>query len=227
MDIIPDHVLHPDRTKVLSTETLQQAIPDFDWTGGHSGQLLRPDQAERLEALWEDFLEENYDVTEKFEFDDEEEVEAFHSQEYATSVEHAIGIVADAFEGRLDLDGRPMVFHSLAVGMAGQTREEQICGLLHDLVGDTDWTFSDLMWHGVNHNIIRALQLLIHEEGIDYFDYVRRIAASGNLLAITVKRNILQHYLSHSRVNNHPKLLQRYKQSLEILNESKFQLQVQ
>ena len=217
MDIIPDHVMHPERTKILPTATLQQAIPDIDWTGGHSGRLLRPDQAERLEALWQQFLADNCDLDEEDEYG-EEGLMAAHPKHEPISVERAIKIVATAFEGKLGLDGRPAMFHSLAIGMMGQTREEQICGLLHDLVQDTSWTFRDLLWRGTDHDIIRALQLLTHEEGTDYFDYVRRIAASGNPLAIAVKKNDLQHNLTRSHAAGHTEQVQKHEQALQILN---------
>ncbi len=37
----------------ISTEQLTKGIPDFDWTGGHSGRLLPSDMAEKLEALFD------------------------------------------------------------------------------------------------------------------------------------------------------------------------------
>ena len=43
--------------------------------------------------------------------------------------------------------------------------------------------------------MLAALQLLTHAKTEDYFDYVRRIAASGNTTAIRVKMNDLRHNL--------------------------------
>ena len=59
MDIRADIVIDPDILPILSTEILSQKIPSFDWSGGHSGRLLPVEEAEKLEKLWEDFLEEN------------------------------------------------------------------------------------------------------------------------------------------------------------------------
>ncbi|MBR1516518.1 MAG: hypothetical protein IJ620_00010 [Bacteroidales bacterium] len=56
MDMEPDFIFHPEKTDIVTTEQLTAAIPDFDWTGGHSGRLLTDQQAEKLEALWEAFL---------------------------------------------------------------------------------------------------------------------------------------------------------------------------
>lgn len=52
----------PEHCPILTTAELQAAIPDFDWTGGHSGRLLDPESAEKLEEMWEEFLEKNADI---------------------------------------------------------------------------------------------------------------------------------------------------------------------
>lgn len=45
-------IFHPWHEANLLTEHLQNAVPDFDWIGSHSGRLLTPEQAEALEVLW-------------------------------------------------------------------------------------------------------------------------------------------------------------------------------
>ena len=59
MDLMADTVIDPDILPILSTELLSQKIPSFDWRGGHSGRVLPVEEAEKLEKLWVDFLEEN------------------------------------------------------------------------------------------------------------------------------------------------------------------------
>ena len=59
MDLDPDVMIDPDYRAILTTEELCRAIPDFDWTGGHSGRLLEAGLAEQLEALWKKFLDDN------------------------------------------------------------------------------------------------------------------------------------------------------------------------
>lgn len=56
MDLDIDHIFHPERTPILTTAQLVEAIPDFRWTGGASGQMLAADQAATLEKLWGEFL---------------------------------------------------------------------------------------------------------------------------------------------------------------------------
>ena len=62
MDMEADTMIHPDYLPILTTEELQKAIPSFDWTGGHSGRLLEPELAEKLESLWADFLHKHKEM---------------------------------------------------------------------------------------------------------------------------------------------------------------------
>ncbi len=59
MDLDADTVIEPDTLPILFAERLSQEIPSFDWSGGHSGRLLPESDAEKLEKLWADFLENN------------------------------------------------------------------------------------------------------------------------------------------------------------------------
>lgn len=59
MDMDIEYFIHPDRAPLLTSETLAKEIPDFIWTGGHSGQLISKEQAEKLKELWEKYLDEN------------------------------------------------------------------------------------------------------------------------------------------------------------------------
>ena len=60
---------------------------------------------------------------------------------------------------------------------------------------DSDLTLDELRGRGVDEDVLAALQLLTHAKTEDYFDYVRRIAASGNITAIHVKMHDLRHNL--------------------------------
>ncbi len=59
-----DEIIHPDRAPILDTATLQQAIPNYDWTKGHSGEMLDKESAGRLENLWNEFVVNNISVFE-------------------------------------------------------------------------------------------------------------------------------------------------------------------
>ena len=49
------------------------------------------------------------------------------------TIEEALRIAIDVHEGQKDLDGKPVILHPLAVGMAGRNRQEIIAGFLHDI----------------------------------------------------------------------------------------------
>ena len=59
MDLEPDVMINSDYLPILTTTELASAIPEFDWKGGHSGRLLDAHLAEKLEGLWDKFLDEH------------------------------------------------------------------------------------------------------------------------------------------------------------------------
>lgn len=59
MDMLPNVILDPEEVSMLTTEALQESMPSFDWTGGHSGRLLGNEDAIKLETLWQRFLAEH------------------------------------------------------------------------------------------------------------------------------------------------------------------------
>lgn len=44
--------IDPDKAEIITTQELSRLIPDFDWSGGHSGRLLDKESADKLELLW-------------------------------------------------------------------------------------------------------------------------------------------------------------------------------
>lgn len=135
------------------------------------------------------------------------------------TIEKCIRIAMDALEGKRDRDGNALILHSLIVGSMGQTDEEKCVGFLHDVVEDTEWTFDDLRDEGVPEEIVKALQLCTHEEGMDYYDYVRRIIDSGNMTAIHVKQNDLRHNLARGHAFGYPKLIAKHQKALQMIED--------
>jgi len=131
-------------------------------------------------------------------------------------VEKALLIALIAHNGQKDLDGNPVILHPMTVSLAGKTDDEKIVGLLHDVVEDTDYTFDDLRQAGFADHIIEALQLLTHQEGTPYLEYVQRIKDSGNKLAIAVKLNDLHHNLARGRAHNYTRLITKHTQALAV-----------
>ena len=133
------------------------------------------------------------------------------------TVEEALRIALKAHEGQKDLDGNPVILHPMAVAVAGRNREEQVAGLLHDVVEDTGMTFDELLRLGVDETIVDALRLLTHTDDMTYEEYVNRIATSGNDIAMHVKYNDLQHNLKRGRAGGHYKQVAKHEKGLSII----------
>jgi (p)ppGpp synthase/HD superfamily hydrolase len=104
-------------------------------------------------------------------------------------LEKAIEIALKAHKGQRDKAGEPYIGHLLRVMHAGKTEDEKICGVLHDLIEDTDWTFDELRKQGFEEHITDALQCLTKQRGESYDQFLERVLS--NRLAVKVKINDL------------------------------------
>ena len=107
-----------------------------------------------------------------------------------STLERAIQIATDAHHGQVDKAGNDYILHPLRVMELGNSLEEKIVGVLHDVVEDTDWTFERLADEGFSPIILDALRCvtkLSEDEPYDHF--ISRVQA--NPLAIAVKLNDL------------------------------------
>jgi (p)ppGpp synthase/HD superfamily hydrolase len=100
-------------------------------------------------------------------------------------LEKAIAIAVDAHRGQKDRYGAPYILHPLRVMARVATPIEKVIAILHDVVEDTDWTFSDLKREGFPSMVIEALKCVTKKTGEAYEDFVRRSAS--NPLARRVK----------------------------------------
>ena len=58
------NMIHPERTPLLlTTDELLEAIPDFNWKEGHSGEILSDSQADKLEEVWRDYIERTHAIS--------------------------------------------------------------------------------------------------------------------------------------------------------------------
>ena len=112
-----------------------------------------------------------------------------------TTLEDVIRIAVTAHDGQKDMVGNPAILHVLAVGLMGKTLEEKKAGILHDVVEDSEITIADLRHGGVEEDVLEAVDLRTHRDGISSEDYVKKIVLSGNETAIQVKLNDLHHNL--------------------------------
>lgn len=65
MDMKPNFIVNPEEQTIITTEQLQEVIPDFEWRRGHSGQLLNPEQAKKLEILFSKYVQKMLNVDDK------------------------------------------------------------------------------------------------------------------------------------------------------------------
>lgn len=116
---------------------------------------------------------------------------------YTKLTQKAMQIAYTAHHGQTDCNDMPYVFHPYH--LAEQMDDEYFCcvALLHDVAEDTSVTLEDLAKE-FPQEIIEALKLLTHEDGTDYFEYVKKI--KDNPLAKRVKLADLEHNMDRSRI---------------------------
>ena len=117
-----------------------------------------------------------------------------------STLERAIEIATIAHKDQKDKSGAPYIQHITRVMERGKNEAEKICGILHDIVEDTEWTFEQLDDEGFSKEVIEALKLVTKEsDDEDYDHFIRRL--SQNKLAIAIKLNDLRDNMDITRLN--------------------------
>lgn len=203
-------VFHPERTEIITTEALERELPDINWRGGHSGELIDKESAVKLELMWRDFMGSNKLMLLP---------RAVKNAHYdsRSDIDKAVELASKAHAADYDLDGNPTILHPLAVGMMGRTDAERIVGFLHDVVEDTRYNFEDLENAGFSQEVIAALRLLTHDKETPYMEYIERICKSGNETAINVKINDLRHNLARGKEGGHMRCVEKHTEALAYI----------
>ena len=136
-----------------------------------------------------------------------------------STLERAIAIAAQAHAGQRDKGGAPYVLHPLRVMLRLRGAEEQIAGVLHDVVEDSDWTLDRLRAEGFSDAVVRAVDHLTRRDGETYPAFVDR--AGADPVAARVKVADLEDNLDLSRIPepsdaDHARLA-RYARALAVL----------
>jgi len=50
----PDCMIHPDHAELIITQMLDDALPGVTWNEGHSGVVLKEEQAEQIGEMWKE-----------------------------------------------------------------------------------------------------------------------------------------------------------------------------
>ena len=98
----------------------------------------------------------------------------------------ALALATRAHAGQKRWDGRPYIIHPVAVADSIDDIMAKIVAVLHDTKEDQKW-----IWHEILLSmpswVTEAVELVSKEDGEEYFDFIMRVANSGNPLAIKVK----------------------------------------
>ena len=141
---------------------------------------------------------------------------------YTPLTKKALRLCFDSHRDQVDKTGLPYVFHPFHLAEQMNDEYGTVVALLHDVVEDTDLTLDDLTAMGYPEQIVDALALLTHAEGIPYMDYVLKIAK--NPLARRVKIADLKHNSDMSRLDTVDdyalKRAEKYKKALEYLESA-------
>ena len=138
---------------------------------------------------------------------------------YTELTMRAMVLAYNAHHGQLDKGGVPYIFHPIHLAESMDDEISACVALLHDTVEDTDVTIEQLEQE-FPPAVVEAIRLLTHEEGVEYFDYVRTI--KKNPIAVKVKLADLSHNSDPTRVSNQgnaEKRRAKYAAARKILTE--------
>ena len=140
---------------------------------------------------------------------------------YTPLTKMAIKICFTAHKDQVDKTGLPYVFHPFHLAEQMDDEISTVCALLHDVVEDSEMTFSELSGMGFPEEVIDVLKLLTHDTSVPYMDYVREI--KKNSTATKVKLADLKHNSDLTRLDEIDewaiKRNEKYKEAQKILSE--------
>ena len=140
---------------------------------------------------------------------------------YTPLTKMAIKICFNAHKDQVDKTGLPYVFHPFHLAEQMDDEISTVCALLHDVVEDSEMTFSELSGMGFPEEVIDVLKLLTHDTSVPYMDYVREIKKIST--ATKVKLADLKHNSDLTRLDEIDewaiKRNEKYKEAQKILSE--------
>lgn len=118
---------------------------------------------------------------------------------YTDLTKKALKLSFQKHKDQVEKSGLPYIHHPIIVAEHMNDEETTIVALLHDVVEDTNTTFEEIESYGFSKDVMDALKLMTHKEGVDYFDYVHEIGK--NRIAREVKLKDLEHNMQISRLD--------------------------
>ncbi len=154
-DLDVDVIIDPVHCPVLSTETLLKEIPDFDWTGGHSGRVLPHELYVILESLWCDFLAENDYIFQKHALKQNAETMVDDDDDMGNDYPKHYAVISTEKDGRIVISPDGMKSSKLKVEAwtLDEAKEKYKNNLSNHGVGDEDIYF----WHDCVNAVMQEL----------------------------------------------------------------------
>jgi phosphonatase-like hydrolase len=116
------------------------------------------------------------------------------------TLEEAIAMAAQAHRGQVEKAGHPYILHPMRVMLQLRTEAEQVVGVLHDLIEDTDHTLAELRHIGYAEEIVQAVNALSKRPEEGYAEFIERVCA--NPLARRVKLADLEDNMDIRRLSD-------------------------
>ena len=138
---------------------------------------------------------------------------------YTPLTKKAMKLCFAAHKDQSDKSGLPYVFHPFHLAEQMSDEYTTVAALLHDVVEDTPFTFTDLSAMGFPEEVISALRLLTHDPAVPYMDYVAKIRQ--NPVARAVKLADLRHKSDLTRLDavtpRDIARVEKYKEAIRVL----------
>lgn len=141
---------------------------------------------------------------------------------YTEKTKRALRLCFDAHRDQTDKSGLPYVFHPFHVAEQMLDETTTVVALLHDVIEDSDYTLDDIRAMGFGDEVVTALALMTHEEGVPYMDYVAGL--KDNPTARAVKLADLRHNSDLTRLDvvdaKALKRVEKYAAAIHLLEDS-------
>ena len=141
---------------------------------------------------------------------------------YTEKTKRALRLCFDAHRDQTDKSGLPYVFHPFHVAEQMTDETTTVVALLHDVIEDSDYTLEDIRAMGFGDDVVTALALMTHGEGVPYMDYVAGL--KDNPAARAVKLADLRHNSDLSRLDvvddKALKRVEKYAAAIRLLEDS-------
>lgn len=141
-----------------------------------------------------------------------------------STIERAIEIAVLTHKGQKDKSGVEYILHSLRVMERRKTEVAKICGVIHDVVEDSDWSTEELKNEVFSEEVITAIKCLtIETENENYNEFIERVAKDP--IAAQVRLNDLLDNMNITGLNElgeqDMRRLNKYRRAYMKLNELK------